>query len=177
MNGLTPRRSYVFGFHPTARGFGWVAFEGPFAAYDWGIFTATGDKNTTCLRKLEELFDRITPETLVIEAFDKQSSLRSDRIRRLCLSVVSLATDRGADVAVFTRSDIQSCFATVGARTRDEIANAVAQHVPALEPRLPKRRGAGDSEDKRLSLFCAGALVLTYYHFGAAQILDDLRDR
>jgi hypothetical protein len=176
MSGFIPERRYTIGFHPSARGFGWIAFEGPFSPKDWGLFVATGDKNLSCVRKLEALFDLLPPETFVIEAFDKESSLRSERIRVLCECAVELASSRGAVVHVFSRGQIRACFATVGARTRDEIAAAVVRQVPALAPRLPKPRAVGDSEDRRLSLFGAASLVVTYYHDGALQVFDDLRD-
>lgn len=177
MSGFRPERSLTLGFHPTARGFGWIVFEGPFAPYAWGLFTVHRDKNAKCLRKIERLFDRYAPEAFVIEAFDKRSAVRSGRIQRLCLSAVALAADRGAELAVLSRGEIKTCFAQVGAQTRDEIAQAVTRQVPALAYRLPKRRKAGDSEDKRLALFCAAALVQTFYHYGASSVFEDLRGR
>lgn len=161
-------------FHPTSRGFGWVAFEGPFAPYDWGTVSAKGDKNAVCLRALEKLLNRLQPETLVLEASGRRSSVRSARIDRLCQAATALAADRGADVAVYTRGDIQSCFRTVGARSRQEIAEAVVRHVDALRHRLPSKRRPWDPEDRRMSLFCAAALVLTHYRFSAMLLLDDL---
>jgi Holliday junction resolvasome RuvABC endonuclease subunit len=169
-------RPLVLGVHPTSRGLGWVVFENPFALHSFGVYTPRGDKNTGCLRKVAWLLERLEPEVFVLEAFDKQSSVRSERIRRLCLSMVSLAAERGAEVEVYKRGDIEACFATVGARSREEIAEAVSRHLPALRAHLPKRRKQWDGEDKRLSVFCASALVLTHYHNGAAALLDDLRN-
>jgi Holliday junction resolvasome RuvABC endonuclease subunit len=169
-------RPLVLGFHPTSRGFGWAAFENPFSVHSFGVYTARGDKNASCLRKIEWLLERLEPEVFVIEAFDKQSSIRSERIRRLCMSVVSLAADRGAELAVYKRGDIERSFAAIGARTREEIAEAVARHLPALRAHLPSRRKQWIGEDKRLSVFGASALVLTHYHNGAAALLDDLRN-
>lgn len=169
-----PSRYLTLGLFPTARGFGWIAFEGPFAPYDWDLVTVQKDKNRKCLEKAGALLDRLKPETLVLEAFDKQSSIRSERIRKLCLAVVTLAAEKGIDVALFTRGEVQACFAGVGARTREEIAESVALMVPALKPRLPKRRAPGDGEDKRLSLFSAAALVLTHYHYGTTRLFEDL---
>ena len=88
-------RPLVFGFHPTSRGFGWAAFENPFTLHSFGVYTARSDKNASCLRKIEWLLERLEPEAFVIEAFDKQSSVRSERIRELCVSVVTLAADPG----------------------------------------------------------------------------------
>jgi hypothetical protein len=88
--------------------------------------------------------------------------------------VVSLAAERGCEVEGFRRGDIEATFAGL-ARTRHEIAITVARQIPALEQHLPKKRSAWDSEDKRLAIFCAAAVVLTYFHAGATRLFDDLK--
>lgn len=175
---MTPRPTpfLVLGVYPTARGFGWACFDGPFTLFESGLFTVHKDKNASCLKKVESLLDRLKPETLVLEAFDKSSSLRSNRIRRLSLAIVSLAADQGLELAVFKKADVQASFAGVGVRTRHEIAQAIARRLPALAHRMPKDRRNGDSEDKRLAIFNAAALVLTHYHYGAAAFLNDMRN-
>jgi len=175
MSGPHPRPSLVLGVHPTSRGFGWAAFANPFSLRDHGLYTVRSDKNAGCLRKFEGLIKRIKPEMVVLEAFDPQSSVRSERIRKLCLAMVSLAADRGFEVVVYKRGEVQACFAPVAATSREEVAAAVARHVPVLAPRLPAKRKLWIGEDKRLSIFCAAALVLTHYQNGAAALLDDLR--
>lgn len=175
---MTPRPTpfLVLAVYPTARGFGWACFDGPLTLFESGLYTVHKDKNAACLKKVEALLERLKPETLVLEAFDKGSSLRSTRIRRLSLSVVSLAADRGHELAVFKKTDVQAAFAGVGARTRHEIAQAIVRHLPGLAHRMPKDRRNGDSEDKRLAIFNAAALVLTHYHYGAAALLNDMRN-
>lgn len=170
------KRELILGVHPTARGLGWVALEGPFSVVESGLFNASRDKNAACLKEVARVINRLSPAVLVLETFDKQSSQRSGRIRRLCLDIVGLAADRGLTVEAYRREQVRANFAVVGARTRDDIAEAVARMLPALRHRLPKKRGAGDSEDKRLSIFTAAALVLTYYQNGATALLDELRD-
>lgn len=125
--------------HPDRKGFGWVAFSGPFAVYDWGLSVATRDKNVVCLAKVEALLERLSPETLVLEAFERPQAARAARITRLCRAIVALAADRGVDVSIYSRSDIAACFLDVGARTRDEIAQAVVRHVDVFRHRLPRR--------------------------------------
>ena len=177
MTGPAPFRSLTFGFHPTARGFGWVAFESPLSVYDHGLVTIKEkDKNRPCLEHVERLLERLKPETLVLESFDTHSAQRSKRIRALCVAVVGMAADQGMALAVYTRADVREVFASVAARTRDEIAEAVVRHFPELAVRLPKKRQAGDGEDKRLSLFCAAALVLTHFHFGADLFFEQLKE-
>ena len=172
------KRPYLtLGLHPTARGFGWVVFEGPFTPHDWGVSNATnrrGDKNEYCLRRIEKLFVKFQPDTLVLEAFESHTSKRQQRVVRLCRAIASLAMDRGMDVAVYRRGDVRACFASVGARTRDEIAAAVARHFDALHPRLPASRWAWQSEGLSMALFSAAALVLTHHQLGASSLFEGL---
>jgi len=176
MTAPTPFRPLTLAIHPTSRGFGWAALASPLSPYDGGLFEVRTDKNPVCLRKIEALFERLEPETVVLEAFEKRNSARADRIARLCRAVVAMANDRGVEFAIYTRRDIEAAFAEVGARTRQEIAEAVARRLPALHPRLPCKRKAWDGEDRRMALFNAAALVLTHYRHQAQGIFDDLKD-
>ncbi|HTU12433.1 MAG TPA: hypothetical protein VMG08_16195 [Allosphingosinicella sp.] len=171
---MKPTPALTFAMHATSRGFGYVAFEGPFTVHDWGTVVARGDKNAVCLRKLEAMLDRYLPEALLLEAAGKGSSLRSDRIGRLYQAVAALAVSRSIDVHVYPFKDVQSCFAAVGARTRQEIAEAVARHVDALGPHVPRPRRAWHSEHRRMAVFCAAALVQAHFRYGASRLFDDL---
>lgn len=177
MNAAVKRPRLTLGLHPTARGFGWVVFEGPFTPHDWGVSNATNrrrDKNEYCLRRIEALLVKFQPDTLVLEAFESPSSKRQQRVVRLCRAIASLAVNRGMDVAVYRRGDVRACFANVGARTRDEIAAAVARHFDALRPRLPASRRAWQSEALSMALFSAAALVLTHHQLGGPSLLDGI---
>lgn len=156
----------VLGFHPTSRGFGWALFEGPYTPIDWGLVSAGADKNASCLRRLERLLDRFAPETLVLEASDRETTRRARRIAELCTAVRCAADDRGMETAVYSRAEIRAAFAEVGARTRREIAEAVARHCEAFRHRLPKPRRPWESEDARGALFAAAAVVLTHHREG-----------
>lgn len=160
------RKPLVLAIHPTSRGFGYVVFEGPFAPYDWGTVGAKGDKNAVCLRKIEQILDQFSPMTLVMEAYGKDSSNRSDRIARLCSAISSMAYHRGIEVAIYKFGQIKTCFAGVGAVTRQEIAEAVGRHIEAFRHRKPKQRKPWQAEDRRMAMFSAAALALTYYQLG-----------
>ena len=170
---MTGRKPLIFALHANARGFGYVVFEAPFAPYDWGTVGAKGDKNSVCLRKLGKLLDRFTPETLVLEEA-KSVANRSDRIARLYKAIVALCQGRNIDVAVYRLGDIKACFASIGAQTRQEIAEAVARQIPALDHRVPKPRKPWESESRRMPMFCAAALALTHYQLGSSNLFDRL---
>ena len=163
----------VFALHASARGFSYVVFSGPFSPHDWGTVGAKGDKNSTCLRRLEELLDRYSPEVLVLEEARSVAN-RSDRIARLYKAIAALCQGRGIDLAVYQLGQIKACFAHIGARTRQEIAEATARQLPMLDHRLPKPRKQWQSESRRMPLFCAAALALTHYQLGMTHRFDDL---
>ncbi len=174
MTTTAPRSARVMALHPASQCFGWVVFEGPFAPHDWGVTYATGDKNASCLQKVEAMLARFQPDTLILETFERRLSSRSDRIARLGRAISALAADRGVDVAIYTRQDIRACFRSVGARSRQEIAEAVVRHIDALRPHLPSKRKSWNGEDYRMTLFSAAALALTHYQLGANTLFDDL---
>lgn len=159
--------------HLTSQGFGWVVCEGPFDLVQCGVFTAIrGNKNTGCVRKVERLIAKLRVSEFVIENCDTNPR-RHARVKRLCIELLNVAAERGLYIASYPRESVQDAFAVLGARTRDEVAEAVARYYPALALRLPPRRKAWHSEDKRLAMFSAGAVVLTHFHNGATALLDE----
>lgn len=163
------------GVFPITRGFGWIAFEGPFSAFDWGTVFVQTDKNRKCLVKFEKLLRRLQPETLVMEAEPPKGS-GSQRLQRLRSAMAVTAAGQGIEVAIYGRSDVQASFATIGARTRYDVAQAVARQLPALQHRLPRTRRAWMAEDRRMALFNAAALVMTHHHMGANEFFERLLD-
>jgi Holliday junction resolvasome RuvABC endonuclease subunit len=168
--------SLTFGFHPTSHGFGWVAFSSPLAVYDWGLCEARSDKNAKCLRRLEKLFVRLEPNTLALEAFEAPALKRSERVVRLCKAAAETARGRRMDVVVYSRDDIKSCFATVGAASRQEIAEAIARSFESLRYRLPKPRRPWDGQPRRMAIFDAAAVVLTHFQLGTSRLFDALSE-
>jgi Holliday junction resolvasome RuvABC endonuclease subunit len=164
--------SFVLAVHPHSRGFAWVVFEGPFAPYDWGLVSARREKNRVCLRKFEKLVRRYGPQDVVLETFKQQS--RSDRVVRLCKALVAYAFEQSVEVSIYSRDDVRSTFESVGAVSRQEVAEAVARHIEAFRHRLPPPRKAWQSEDERLSLFTATALAVTHFRLSASRLLDEL---
>ena len=173
---MTAKQGLVIALHATSRGFAYAVFEGPFSPYDWGSMTAKGEKNAACLRKLGKLLSRYQPEILLLEE-PRSVANRSDRIVRLYKAIVALCASNGVEAAVYRRQDITACFASVGAQTRQEIAEAIARQIPALDHKLPKPRRPWEGESRRMALFCAAALILTHYQLGAYRLFDDLSER
>lgn len=166
-------KSLVLGVYPNVRGFGWIAFEGPLTAYDWGVVFVPKDKNARCLRHFEQLLDHLVPEMLVLER-PSAKVRRTTRIIALQRAFAATALARGVETSEYGRGDVQAIFASVGARTRQEIAVAVAREIPALGHRLPRKRAAWDGEDRRMALFNAAALAITHFQLDANRLLKEL---
>jgi hypothetical protein len=152
----------VMAFHATSRGFGFVVMSGPFSLVDWGTRETIKDKNAKCLAKLTELLDRFDPHTLVLED-PSRLPRRSARIDRLYKAIAALCHGRSIDLAVFSRADIHRCYASVGAVTWQDIAEAAARQLEPLRPLVPSRRKAWQSEQRRMSIFAAAALAMVYW--------------
>ena len=173
---MTPRyKAMTLAIHPSSKGFSWIVFSNPLTIEEYGtVGTRALNKNAKCLRRIERLFARIQPETVVLEAFEPQQSGRATRITKLGRAITSYAIAERIDVAILPIKDVRQQFVHLGATTRQDIAEAVARLFPQLTEHLPKRRRAWQSEPWRLSLFCAAALALTLYQRGADNLLREL---
>ena len=157
----------MLAIYPFSRGFAFVLFEGPESPFDWGVKEIKEKhKNTKTLDAIKKLIDRYRPEVLVIEDTDGKESRRTSRIRKLYRMLVHLAAVEYVDVRRCSREEVTKCFASIGARTKYEIAKAIAAQIPAFLHRMPLFRKPWMSEDPRQSLFDAAALGLTYYARG-----------
>jgi len=169
-----PRAVIALGVHATSHGFGWVAFEGPLSLYDFGTTRATGNKNDMSMRRFERLLERFQPETLVMEAFEGIGARRSQRVMRLCRSMIASAAVRGMSVAVYRRGEVRANFAHLGAVDRHDIAQALVRLFDVLRPSLPPRRHAWEMANDRMGVFNAAAVVLTHFQLDAQSMLAGL---
>lgn len=157
-----PKR--VLAIAPIGMGFGYAVFEGPLSPLDWGVRRAVGNKNVRSLRKIAALFDWYRPDVVVVENYAGEGSRRGPRIQRLIRGIVSLAEKKNIRTEGYSRADIRACFVRFRACTKEEIARAIVEYVPELQPRLPPPRKIWMSEDARMSIFDAASLIFTFYH-------------
>ncbi|MEJ0042791.1 MAG: hypothetical protein WDM81_11545 [Rhizomicrobium sp.] len=118
------------------------------------------------LNRIASLLDRHQPVVLAMERYDRGIARRSQRIRRLYLAIMKNAEIRDIAVRCYSRAEISSSRYLKGARTREEIAVAVADCLSVLRPRLPKPRQIWVGERSAMSLFCAAACALAYFSTG-----------
>lgn len=160
---MTERVDRVLSVYPTRTGFGWALFDGPNDPADWGVVAVGHKRNAGCLDRIEDLIDRFSPSTLVLEAFEGPSSRRKERIRKLCGDILVLAGIKNVGTRICARSDILARFEELGVKTRYEIATAIAAHFDAFAHSLPPERKIWMPEDPRMGLFNAIAVALTHY--------------
>ncbi len=157
----------VLSIYLFTRGFAFVLFEGPNKPFDWGVKDITGkSKGSRTLGEIKKIVDRYRPEVLVIEDTAGKNPHRNSRIRKLYRMLGHFAAAEYVDLYHCAKAEIKECFASVGAGTKYEIANAIATQIPAFAHRIPRRRKRWMSGDRRQSLFDAAALGITYFARG-----------
>jgi Holliday junction resolvasome RuvABC endonuclease subunit len=153
----------VLALDPASRGVGFAVLEGPTRLIDWGVKETRGKPPHTVLSQLDALLNRYQPEALVIEDCRARGSRRCPRVRRLLQEAAARAVRRHIRPRRVSRASVQQAFAPSGARTKYEIAQAIAIRFPELRPRVPPPRKPWMSEDARMSIFDAIAFALADY--------------
>ena len=147
----------VLAIDPTSKGFGYAVLEGPAVLIDWGVKHTKADRNPRCLQQARELFDRFQPDFLVVENTSAKSSRRCPRVAQLIEKLLLMAAGRDLGTRRISRIQMQRCFSENGPATKRQVAVALAQRFPELEPHLPPIRKPWMSEDERMSIFDAVA--------------------
>jgi hypothetical protein len=161
MNRKRSGEEFVLAIFPSAKGFGYVVFDGPRSLVDWGARGARGNKkNAQSLQRIRELLAFYRPDVLVLEDYEGLGSRRAKRVEALIRSMAAHATREGMSTASFSRAEVRASF---GLTAKRQIAEAIAREFPELEPRLPPVRKIWMSEDPRMSIFDAAALAMTFF--------------
>lgn len=163
------RRDLVLALHLQSRGFAFILFEAWLAPVDWGVQEVRGpDKNGRCLERIDALFALHTPDVLVLQEMLHDHTHRALRIRRLNRKVIKIAERRGIAIHMYSRDRVRESFVgEYGAATKQRIAEAIANQLPALDLYVPPSRKPWMSEHARMGGFEAAALAWMYFHPGA----------
>jgi hypothetical protein len=151
----------IIAFYPNARGFAYVILEGSCSPVDWGMsdLPRTG-KTQQCRRRLSILLDRYKADALVLRKIRRRT--HGDEGAEIIQVLTDLAKKRGIPTACISRKQIRKTFAHLGSPTRYAIVEAIAKHLPILHSFVPGRRKIWNGEDRRMGLFDAAALALTF---------------
>jgi hypothetical protein len=156
------KRDRILAIDPVGPGFGYVVFEGEHLI-EWGVAHTLCSDNRSILRRLERMMERYQISVLVVEDVDNQGSRRRQRVRELLPAAVSLARRKGIRPRKVPWEAVRKAFSFSGKVTKYEIATVIACRYPELGLRLPPERKLWMSEDRRMSIFDAAALALTYF--------------
>jgi Holliday junction resolvasome RuvABC endonuclease subunit len=163
MNTPIQEAKRVLAIDPTVRGFGFAVLEGPATLIDWGVRHANEDKNRRSLEKVSTLITRYQPEVLVVEQTTAKGCRRRLRARQLIEDLLALASTQHLRTRRVSRQRVERCFSKTDSATKRQIAVAIAQKFPELEPHLPPVRKCFMSEDDRMSIFDAVAFGYASY--------------
>ncbi len=151
----------VLSIAPSTRGFGYAVLEDAANLVDWGSKSVEGNKNTECLIKVEALIAHYQPTLIVLEDHSGKDSRRSARIVTLGKRLVALASQREVKVKLFSQAQVRRVFFGERKGTKHALAEILAKRFPEeLGHRLPPKRRAWTSEDSRMDIFDAMALVM-----------------
>ena len=154
----------ILAFYPNARGFSYALFEGPLSLVDWGMCDIRGRRKTPiCLRRLSFLLDQYQPDAVVIR------QISQGRLATLSKIITELVKSRRIVIATVSRDRIRKAFAHLGSPTRYAIVQAIAKQIPVLAPYVPPVRKIWYGEDRRMGLFDAAAMALTFYQGNGQQ--------
>jgi hypothetical protein len=163
------RRVVVMAIFPNTRGFGYAVFE-DILPVDWGVSGVGGSRrNDACIRRVTALLEKYNPDILLLR---DSSEARSSRIARLIHAIAGSPRDPNAACIVVSRRHVRQAFGYLARPTRPAIARAIAARIPFFEPLLPPVRKIWNGEDRRMGLFDAVALALTYLESGFKRVQD-----
>lgn len=157
------RYDLVMAIFPSARGIAHVLFEGPYSPVDWGISDPRREhRKRRAIGHISRLLDHYTPDVLVLRG-RVGFPLGRARLHKLLEAMEALAATKSVPIAQFSRSQIREAFQFLGSPTRYAIVETIAKNIPMFEPHVPPVRKIWKTEDRRMGLFDAIALALTFY--------------
>ena len=92
------------------------------------------------------------PEEEILQNIPERTSLIAISARR-----------QGIEVCRYSRLRVRKRFSVFGVGSKDDMAAGVAAMLPALGPRLPRRRKPWESEHYGMAIFEAAALGITHF--------------
>lgn len=158
------RHALVLSIYLNTRGFAFIVFEGPLTPFDWGIREMRGlGKYKLSLTCIMQLFDRYALDVLVIQDTSKHGTERAPWISNLNAAIAAFAKDRDIPILAYSRDQVQGMFEPYGCPNKQSRAELIAKHIPAFEQYVPPPPKPWISEDRRMCLFDAVALAITFF--------------
>lgn len=145
----------------SSRGFGYAVMEGNSTLILYGKKVFDDDKNTRSLAHIDKLIVQNQPDVLVLHDVNAKSSHRAPRIKALHRKVIALAKRHNLKVVKIAGIELRSKLLGNPKGTKQAMAELLAKQFPdELASRLPPKRRDWMSEDARMDIFEAVALVV-----------------
>lgn len=158
-----PKHPRVLSVAPSTRGFGFAVLEGAETLVDWGATEVKRDKNAQALAKVQRLIAHYQPDVLVLPDALAKEARRSARIKSLCQEIAGHAEVHKIKVASFSSEQVRKRLLGSVKGTKHAVAVMLAKQFQAeLGSLLPPKRRPWMSEDRRMDIFDAVALVASY---------------
>ena len=158
------RHDLVMSVFPNARGIAHVVFEGPNLPVDWGICDPRGDRRKhQAIRLIAARVERYSPDILILRDRTGVRSRGNWRYATLVDALERLAHRKGISITRYSRDQVRQSFGSLESPTRYAIVQAIAKQVPIFETYVPPIRKIWKPEDRRMGMFDAAALALTFY--------------
>jgi len=145
----------VLAIDPGPRGIAFVFFENG-TLLDWG----TRGRGRQELQVVDEMLDRLSADVLVLEDPDALGCERRARWKRTLRLMAKRASARGVAVEKVSRYAVHRAWAALGQTNKHQVATAIAERFPEMEPCVPPVRRKWDSEDPRTGVFDALSFLL-----------------
>lgn len=159
---MKDQRQRVLAFYAHARGFAYVLFERRDTPIDWAMSDVrSGQKVSSLLLRLERLLDESAPEVLLVRAIE-QGPCRT-RGSKLLAAITELAKRKDIPTVQISRGQIRRTFSHLASSDRQSITEEIARTMPWLASFAPPRRKIWNGEDRRMGLFDAVALSITFH--------------
>lgn len=166
----------VLAIDPTSRGLGFAVLESQTQLVDSGMKYAKSVSQTDMLSTFVRLVLKYSPNLIITER--AEVSRRCERVRLLLGAIKDQAKEKKLRVRCFSIDRVKKVFGAFQAQTKQEIAQAITQQLPALAANLPRPRKPWTSEHYQMAAFDAVALALSYFYsrrYGKKAMQPDVR--
>ena len=164
MQELTNKKKIVFSIYPNANGYGFVYMENPRKLLDFGIVRINPINNTRIMERIKKSLLFFKPAIVITLDPTGTSSRTGNRVKRLIKQIEGYAKIENLNISTISRDQIRDIFQVFGVTTKHEISQALVKEFSELERMLPRRRKLWTSEDRKMAIFDALSLALSWYY-------------
>jgi Holliday junction resolvasome RuvABC endonuclease subunit len=152
---------------------GYAVLDGSNKLLDWGMvfYRRNGGKQVaTTAKRISSLLELYAPSMIVVE----QSELRQVRnvggLRLLSKLLRREAARQSVKFHATKQLDVRKAFRSFDAKSKDDVAAALARMFPEVAYKLPHRRKVWESEHSIMPMFDAIAIGVSYWEHAGVSI-------